>query len=1372
MAGDSLRNDSIVLQWKISSHHNVSYLIQFRYSQLNTDWIFYRPDHPIRTDHALIQNLQPYTAYRFRVLWLLNDVTNVPQTSRYTSNFEATSPTLRPRPLISTPVSKADSAPTPFDSERLQPIYSEESVEIRTLPYGSPSVAPRLVGCLPLSPERILITYDPPRFPNDRLIGFALTATPIEHTPNQVDPADQLHRDLKAPNDDMQTQHYTLSPLQANRTYTIKLSAINGFGTGPSAQLNCSTPIDPHRSSSIAKSIAHQTSKSSSSSWISSSPLSEEPQLIFATPKTIALKRSSLPLEPVHTLLRLDDFTQNENFTAIAVHVQRGLVFTADTSGSIRRLNLQSEVTLRILQKSQLLVGWHPLAESVQVRILDMTVDWLNDRLYLVRQIRWPSIHSIRRSHLRDTALHNAMQSLNSYSTYSEQIELLRCNLDGADLRPLLRFDYGQLPVNVQIDPINGYLFWSAINNYHHLPHLQSQQFNSWWMEDVASVSSLDSIDEAMPIVPKPSISSTVYRIDLALLIANHTLSSALAESIVKLAGSQAPAFTLSPSDMRLLYVHHTQSNQSTIVRSITLDGHDAIDIREDRVERSLFQPRMRNLALFDQLLFWTMGNETFREHFASGRYFHNAIFVDQRLQPMLALRLAHPSLQPYPRPISPVVSLQALLLRTDAKIRWQAPAPLFGAGQAAFSRWKYELCIGELNAHFSTINSKRILSNAFKVNQTAESLSADSNKSNFWPPDKVSQLRKRICFELSDTFCALGQLKTNTSYVFRVRPLSPAGVGPWSNGFYGSTLPELPLSNTEKYRNWTQQFGGNKFIAPDSLYLSTEIGLIRSNLLGESVETIILPGAVQRQPLRHLAIFQQHLFANLANGSLLHVPLHAAPPGQSLLHHQAQIIGRITGASCVSIDWLTPKLYFANEVQQTISRCNFDGSSVETLPLFSTVKELRIDPINAFLYWSTGHAIEVASLNALVKYKYFQTAPFSGHLVQGLAIDYDQQSLYFLVKTVDAVMLYTGRLLTGDLTDSRPKEPLYTLHTTLPPSFALNGPVVAYADKLLWLTADQKAMITDQAGGNAAMVSTAQQVHSLALIDGHEPKALDRLNVVPIVTPDSINKTSIKIDGQPSNFTISWQSVTNVNFGRVRYELILETQEKLFELHLNEPRYQYPSASSADTSSSSLITSSSIGSVSLPVFKIAIRAYTPWAYSRRTVIFPKSSSSGRGNSSVNKPLYFEPPRRPSLTKLIKIKGGTYELTWTCDPIEHSTLSGASNSNEPPFLSLIYAVFRKPVAGDRWSLVYNGTDNRAYINFPDNELKQSHLIKLIAFNQFGESDPLHYNLNPSLDELIESQHSFDRSLMFVLVAVLATLAVAALIFYYWCKCKF
>ena len=686
-----------------------------------------------------------------------------------------------------------------------------------------------------------------------------------------------------------------------------------------------------------------------------------EPQIVFATPKLILLKRSSDLMEPVDTLLRLEDFAPNENFTAMALHVQRGYVFVADTAGIIRRLQLSNGAARKILQLSQLLKGWriHPAQNSLQLRVITMSVDWLNDRLYLIRQVRLLNPAELTRSK-SNTHPQQSTTSVHSYDKYGEQIELLRCNLDGSDLRPVMRFDYGEMPVQLQVDPFNGFLFWSVLNNYHHFPHFERTEFADQQAEIIENnlfETSTDMSDESK--FSNPSALSSVYRLDLATLNANHTLSSGLAQIVVRTHTPYAPSFTLSSAEMRLLYVRPISRTTATIC-SAALDGSDPIDSRSGLVESSLFRPEMRNLAIFDRMFYWTVGNETIREHFHSGRYFHNTIFVEHRFQRLFSVQLAHPSVQPHPRPLSSVQSLQALFLRTDAKIRWTAPLTLPGAGQGAFSRWNYELCIGELGPGFVSIVSSS--------QKSFSGLSAENFESNQWPAEEAALLRKRICVELTETFCALGQLKSNTSYVFRVRALSSAGTGPWSAGFYGTTLPEFSLISSDGQRMLSVNFS----LPQPQLLLATEIGLLRMNLMGENVETILPISHVQRQQIHHIASFRQQTYVSLQNGSVLQLRL-------SSTSGSVQQIGRISGASCIALDWLGSKLYFANEPQQTISRSNLDGSSIETLPLFSTVKELVLDSLQAFMYWSTGHSVEVASFHALQKHKYFQLSLFSG---------------------------------------------------------------------------------------------------------------------------------------------------------------------------------------------------------------------------------------------------------------------------------------------------------------------------------------------------------------------------------------------------------
>lgn len=48
------------------------------------------------------------------------------------------------------------------------------------------------------------------------------------------------------------------------------------------------------------------------------------------------------------------------------------------------------------------------------------------------------------------------------------------------------------------------------------------------------------------------------------------------------------------------------------------------------------------------------------------------------------------------------------------------------------------------------------------------------------------------------------------------------------------------------------------------------------------------------------------------------------------------------------------------------------NGTSRESIPIVTIGKELRIDSVEGFIYWNTGHAIECARLNGERKITYY----------------------------------------------------------------------------------------------------------------------------------------------------------------------------------------------------------------------------------------------------------------------------------------------------------------------------------------------------------------------------------------------------------------
>ena len=55
-----------------------------------------------------------------------------------------------------------------------EPLLSEETVAVRTLPYGLPSQAPTNVNAIAVDWSSITVSWDPPSFTNGPLVSYEL----------------------------------------------------------------------------------------------------------------------------------------------------------------------------------------------------------------------------------------------------------------------------------------------------------------------------------------------------------------------------------------------------------------------------------------------------------------------------------------------------------------------------------------------------------------------------------------------------------------------------------------------------------------------------------------------------------------------------------------------------------------------------------------------------------------------------------------------------------------------------------------------------------------------------------------------------------------------------------------------------------------------------------------------------------------------------------------------------------------------------------------------------------------------------------------------------------------------------------------------
>ncbi|XP_053604338.1 proto-oncogene tyrosine-protein kinase ROS isoform X2 [Plodia interpunctella] len=194
LVADSLTATSLSLVWEAPTPGNLSFLLQWRYEELPGSWQYYsNTSHTGTTIH--IDNLQPYTKYRFRIAIFL-------------SGRGGTS----------------------------EPFYSAPSVVISTLESGKPSSKPASLRAAAPDPSRVSISWEPGPFPNGPLVSYVLRLTDTQ--PNTIDALE----DMPASNN---TLFYMFQNLAPAREYEVSVAMRNAAGEGPPTTVRVSTPPLP-----------------------------------------------------------------------------------------------------------------------------------------------------------------------------------------------------------------------------------------------------------------------------------------------------------------------------------------------------------------------------------------------------------------------------------------------------------------------------------------------------------------------------------------------------------------------------------------------------------------------------------------------------------------------------------------------------------------------------------------------------------------------------------------------------------------------------------------------------------------------------------------------------------------------------------------------------------------------------------------------------------------------------------------------------------------------------------------------------------------------------------------------------------------------
>ncbi|XP_058063474.1 protein sevenless [Anopheles bellator] len=203
LVADSLTATALALEWEVperllqlSRYRNrgpQSYLVQWRYEEVAGDWKFCRNQSMGDSSTVRVDNLQPYTKYRFRVALLLSP------------NHD-------------------------------QVLTSEQSVIISTMPAGVPTSKPTIVRAVAVDHSRISISWEPGPFPNGPVLSYVLQIKDLHPIGYSA---------LKDVPESSTSRYYIFEKLDALRNYSVSVAMRNPEGEGPASVTHVSTPPKP-----------------------------------------------------------------------------------------------------------------------------------------------------------------------------------------------------------------------------------------------------------------------------------------------------------------------------------------------------------------------------------------------------------------------------------------------------------------------------------------------------------------------------------------------------------------------------------------------------------------------------------------------------------------------------------------------------------------------------------------------------------------------------------------------------------------------------------------------------------------------------------------------------------------------------------------------------------------------------------------------------------------------------------------------------------------------------------------------------------------------------------------------------------------------
>ncbi|XP_073432046.1 proto-oncogene tyrosine-protein kinase ROS isoform X2 [Dendrobates tinctorius] len=178
----SIGSHNVTLRWNPANISETTYMVQLKYVSAPSEW---ENTQSVTEPSYTVSNLQPYTEYLFRVIWIICHL----------------------------------------------PFYSQPSPAYRTLASGVPDSAPLIERLDSFSSNTIEVSWLPPLSPNGPIVGYNLKLSTDGEIPNHIS---VVHK-----------QHFQFYGTKPTTTYRLSINAVNKEGEGPAAEDNITTLGSP-----------------------------------------------------------------------------------------------------------------------------------------------------------------------------------------------------------------------------------------------------------------------------------------------------------------------------------------------------------------------------------------------------------------------------------------------------------------------------------------------------------------------------------------------------------------------------------------------------------------------------------------------------------------------------------------------------------------------------------------------------------------------------------------------------------------------------------------------------------------------------------------------------------------------------------------------------------------------------------------------------------------------------------------------------------------------------------------------------------------------------------------------------------------------